>query len=90
MKKTLLKLAFLMLVFTAVFIACQKNFEAMIDNGSMTVDDAMLWYKAHLPDKLILKSGSSEKLPKVVMPDWKSAFKSGNDKVEVVESNLLS
>lgn len=89
MKRILLKFAFFMLVFAVVFIACRESIFEMA-NDSMNVEEAQAWYKAHLPDLLVLKSGNTQRQPKVVKPDWNSAFKSNNDKVEVVETSLTS
>ena len=56
----------------------------------LTVEEAQAWYETSQPEFILLKSGNSGKKTKVAMPEWKGAFAGKNDKVEVVETHIVT
>jgi hypothetical protein len=91
MKKHILKIGLLMIIFAAVFSACrQELFEKDASDPVLTVEEAQAWYETSQPEFLLLKSGNKEKKTKVASPDWKGAFAGKNDKVEVVETHIVT
>ncbi len=91
MKKYILKIGLFLIIFGAVFNACrQELFDKNTSEPVLTVEEAQAWYETSQPEFLLLKSGNSGKKTKVASPDWKGAFASKNDKVEVVETHIVT
>ena len=91
MKQIKFIVSLILLALTLIFIACEQEwFGQEEDDTSMSVEEARAWFENNQPEFLVLKSANPDKKTKVIQPDWKSAFKSRNDKVEVVETSVLS
>ncbi|GAB1450729.1 hypothetical protein MASR2M47_07850 [Draconibacterium sp.] len=75
----------------AIVIACQKEFEDIVDNrddGFFTVEQAKAWYEAKAPEYIELKSGKAGQKRIEAIPDWENADKAVDEEFEVVETLL--
>lgn len=96
MKKTLWFIFNVTFLFCELFVACKKSDyvdianDRPLDDCSFSVAEAQAWYETNNPGYLTLKSSNTEEHTKEVMPAWECAFKSQNEKVEIIEANILS
>ncbi len=91
MKKHILKIGWIFIILAAAFFACrQELFEKEGTEPALTVKEAQAWFESSQFEFLLLKSGNKEKKTKVAKPEWKGAFATRNDKVEIVETHIVT
>lgn len=90
MSKIILKTSLIAIVLAGILFACQHDFDEPDGDGQLSVAGARAWYKAHKPDLIGLKSGSKETKVKYLKPDWENAVKIENEKLEAVETGIMS
>jgi hypothetical protein len=91
MKKHILKIGWIFIIFAAAFFACQQElFEKEGTEPALTVKEAQAWFESSQPEFLLLKSGNKEKKTKVAKPEWKGAFATKNDNFEIVETHIVT
>ncbi len=90
MNKYIIKSGFIYLTLALALIACEQELFESTGQSSMDVEEAMAWFEGQQPEFLMLKSGNLESKAQKIKPNWKSAIKSKNKKVEIVETQILS
>jgi hypothetical protein len=89
MRKLIPEILTFLFLMAGIFFACDQNLDESDVNSTLTVDDARAWYTGHKPEKITLKSGSTETRIKYIQPDWNRSVFSENEKEEVIETDIL-
>lgn len=91
MKRMYFKLSMMVTVVIVMLVACQEDL-AQPDDDSMNIEEARSWFEANNSPIIVMNPSESGRTkpkknekPIALQNDWKHAFKSKNDKVEVVE-----
>lgn len=85
-----LKFAMMVTIITILLFACRDELNEM-DFSSMSIEEARTWFEVNYNPIMIMDADVSARKgqkPIALQNDWKHAFRSSNNKVEVVEVAL--
>lgn len=88
MRKKLIKSILVTSFLAMMLYACQKEYEELSNNRDFSVEEARVWYEAHKPEYIELKSGGKDKKVKYIKPDWSRSIRFENKEEEIVETEI--